>query len=127
MTNIKFRLRIKRDGVVETHYKTLDNLIDGWFNTIQYKSSLEILSKDQYTGAKDKNGKEIYEGDVVRFVSWEREWDTIEIELVEPIEFKEGAFDPIPKRCKCEDGYYSYGYKNFEVIGSIYENPELLE
>jgi len=71
----------------------------------------------QYTGLKDKNGKEIYEGDIVN--SWYEEYNTggIGSEFKKHIvEFKMGAFT------NCINTY-----KPIEVIGNIYENPELLE
>lgn len=81
----------------------------------------------QYTGLHDKNGKEIYEGDIVRckkyiggnFVDY-----CIEKGFVE---FKDGEFGLHRKQ-----GYYQslkkfleYDYE-LEVIGNIYDNPELL-
>ena len=81
----------------------------------------------QYTGLKDRNGKEIYEGDIVRYVSWLNEYSPEEITLVRPVVFRDGSFFPIPKHDECEDGYYSWGLKDFEVIGNIHENPELIK
>lgn len=61
----------------------------------------------QYTGLEDKNGKEIYEGDIV---------DNGHNFPVE-IEFKSPAFEPLARLCS----------ESCEVIGNIHSNPELLK
>ena len=84
----------------------------------------------QYTGLKDKNGKEIYEGDVVTIPNW----SPAEYQIV----FIEGAFclSALKKSDAFDIGgfvadihYVQSGGKGprAEIIGNIYENPELLE
>ena len=67
----------------------------------------------QYTGVKDKNGKEIYEGDIVEFDDGDRYY----------IDFAEGTFTMEPNRMYI----CNVNTENFCVIGNIYENPELLK
>jgi len=74
----------------------------------------------QYTGLKDKNGREIYEGDIVRFKDW---WDE---EMVGEVRYseKDMAFTIVNDFW---DGFPIMYADDLEVIGNIYENPELLE
>ena len=92
--------------------------------TLTAKDSIWLIS--QFTGLKDKNGVEIYEGDIL---SYGGKWRA-------PVDFGElkfsGDYDG--------DDYYGLGFRvgsepldprgeplEYIVIGNIYENPELLK
>ncbi|KAF0428282.1 hypothetical protein GBO85_02660 [Pediococcus acidilactici] len=70
----------------------------------------------QYTGMKDMNGKEIYEGDLVRL--------TDDLENPYKVIFDEAKFEFLGGRF-CYD--FSEAFMDYEVIGNIHKNPELLE
>ena len=78
----------------------------------------------QYTGLKDKNGKEIYEGDIVLI-----KLDETSTWYKTVVGFKKGAF--IANLIDKEDYVYIFHHgftdDDFEIIGNIYENSELLE
>lgn len=79
----------------------------------------------QFTGLKDKNGKEIYEGDVLRDDAsgnyprnlWEVAWDADEAKF-----YLEQLYEG--KRSGSSTRYLDINGKS--VFGNIYENPELL-
>ncbi|KAA9306644.1 YopX family protein [Streptococcus anginosus] len=79
----------------------------------------------QSTGLKDKNGKEIFEGDVVVMDGWRRQVVTFGTQEVEE------DFGSV-RIYRDFNLYLGGGYPNavmstFEVVGNIYENPELVE
>lgn len=76
----------------------------------------------QSTGLKDKNGKEIFEGDIVDYkgreavVKWHGSYASFIYRFVDGLQERVSEWDPLFLACY-----------HFEVIGNIYENPELLE
>ena len=98
-----------------------------FFNYVGSLDLQEDFALMQYTGLHDKNGKEIYEGDVVTgCTSYENDNDAREWTINKPAtvywdeEFC--AFCPfyLNARWRCN-------VVDIEVIGNIYENPELLK
>jgi uncharacterized phage protein (TIGR01671 family) len=74
----------------------------------------------QYTGLKDKNGREIYEGDIV-VDAYDRESREISFEC----KFKRGQW--LLVGWKELELFHDTGRFYWEVIGNIYENPELVK
>lgn len=109
-------------------YGDLRHLNDGRV-TIQKDGEIypyEVIPETvgQYTGLNDKDGKMIFEGDVVK--AYDETYDNGFAEVKGKVFFNCGSFD-----IDVEDvGYiplYSYGTENIEVIGNIHDNQELLK
>lgn len=79
------------------------------------KHKQEDLIVMQYTGLKDRNGKEIYEGDILK--------ENLSFGGHKSVEYIGNGF-----WCKNENGDRSMPTEEYrEVIGNIYENPELVK
>lgn len=104
------------------------------------KYEVDPSTVGQYTGLTDKNGKKIFEGDIVKYKmtchfsdddleEFGNEYTNFTDTYVEVVKYYEKGccFVPAPKRNDCEDYYYSTGTYGFEVIGNIHDNPELLK
>lgn len=106
----------------ETNEMSYDFLSKNWLKVCIKSPFVKIM---QYTGSKDKNGKEIYEGDLLRITC--NFYFRKEILIDEVVWWEKGSW-------LCNDWCFfelinnaAEGEQEFEVIGNKYENPELLE
>ena len=129
MREIKFRawLKYKKEIVdveeIDFMNKVINYIENDYENNRQeiigtYFEDIELM---QYTGLKDKNNKEIYEGDIVKLranhgigvVKYYDEWGAFVVEYIKPRPLAVLGMN-----------YYK---EDIEVIGNIYENPELIK
>lgn len=115
---------------------------EDWYGEEGFVSEPVLM---QYTGLKDKNGKEIYEGDVVSFPDTYTETVDVGVGNVPVAQTDETAWGTVFMKDfqwgldvqmdteVLEKGFNSFfeinenfGLEDLEVIGNIYENPELL-
>ena len=114
-------------------------VIDGdWCVNHRYTNECETgrkldLVHMQYTGLKDKNGVEIYEGDIIRGDRYPF-WDKREPNYVAVVEWIFAGFQYVyycinPKKRGISDGINNIleSGEDFEIIGNIYEHKHLLK
>lgn len=108
MREIKFRMLVT-SGDKPWHHWTFPQSIEDCKTAFNHYN---LDSWTQYTGLKDKNGMEIYEGDILTGFCYDEK--PYEVELF-PLSGFEYAWQE-----------WGNDSSNVEVIGNIYENPELL-
>lgn len=107
-SEIKYRLYDRDKNLISIY--TLQELISKTYRRAKFEF------RGRYTGLKDKNGKEIYEGDIIEAEN--RLWQ---------IGFRDGCFVGVDFKNVAWDELVNIGYGETKVIGNVFEDSELLE
>ncbi len=126
MREIKFRVYIKKPkemlpvaSIVQMNDEEWLRVFPKWYDWNFLESEWDIVLM-QYIWIKDKNGKEIYEGDLVKCIAEEK---YSKYSWVYPIEYYADEQQFTPKwACNLWWGWWD----SIEVVGNVYENPELV-
>lgn len=119
MRELKFRVWDESDGRMKPVLSLSEKCCDVPLPRFPYTETIHGFKIMQFTGLQDKNAKDIYEGDILKIDNWscffKVVWDNWYAKfIVKKIQTGAGRkMDYIP-------------VKESEVIGNIYENPELL-
>lgn len=115
MREIKFRTWDKRYKKMDRPFNIIDALFEDRRSTIAGDPGPQDFIFMQYTGLKDKNGIEIYDGDIVKHHN-----STFKV-VHKELRFK------LVRLAGKKPTHTFHENKDYEVLGNIYENKELLD
>jgi uncharacterized phage protein (TIGR01671 family) len=127
MKEIKFRTW---DGTILNYDPVIfgsHEMGECWVNISIRDEQKRSIIFEQYVGLKDKNGKEIYEGDIILFADYER--DVVKYGMQEVDAFVGYGYNLWSFYNDEGNGYVANDKRlisSIEVVGNIHENPELL-
>lgn len=127
MRNIKFRAWDKENKIMRYNAEKAYN---GCYqlNDIQYFGQLINNPKyelQQYTGINDINGREIYEGDIIKL--YDRYCEVYYNDFNATFDLKFIRYVNLENRDIMFSGIDNYKWKYYEVIGNIYENSDFIK
>ena len=128
---IKFRGKSKLNG--NWHFGSYINFGDDWCQIIPTKghddgnpyNSIRVISETvgQYVGLKDGNGIDIFVGDILK-LKWGEDY---KLETVGNVFYKESLATYVIDDRKRDDIHLFHKHVSYEIVGNIYDNPQLLE
>ena len=130
---IKFRAWIKTGIETYDYVKPMiiQQMIHSKKSTFSLKQLNDLVDFEQFTGLKDVNGKDIYEGDILHFGSMWCVGDECDPREEEHTGFVEYLPDRASYVVNCDDGVYTLeelaGFDGYSIQGNVHTNHELLE
>ena len=99
-------------------------VLDGFSDWREIESNDHVLMSN--TGLRDKNGREIYEGDILKIQTSDFYSKKINDEYIGQVCFSRGGFFVLTDGHHTDFCLWGKSMATMEVIGNLYENPELL-
>ena len=123
---------MEKPFIVDSCWCYSGSVDDEGYAKFEYLNAYEVIpeSVSEFTGLTDKNGKKIFEGDVVKYKNTDGiKFNGVALTVIGKVVYNEkNASFAISGKDEIGAKHYDYfPIKNIEVVGNIHDNPELLK